>query len=112
MAETDSPSREAELARKLNEEIAGAVARRRFWTGLLAACLVAVGVLLAAFGLHVFAFAAWGTAVAFGILCFDAHGHLGEVRGRSSRSLTPRLSTFFVKRKPGPQTQDAPQRPT
>ena len=112
MAEAKNPSREEELARKLNQEIARAVGRRRFWSGLLAACLVGIGVLLAAFGLHVFAFAACGIALAFGILCFDAHGHLGEVRSRSPRSLAPRLSEFFAKRKPSSQPQDAPQRPT
>lgn len=112
MGETEKPSREAELARKLNEEIAAAVARRRLWTGLLAGCLVGVGVLLAGLAQYAFAFAACGLALAFAILCFDAHGHLEEVRSRSPRTLLPRLSEFFAKRKPGAQAQDAPQRPT
>jgi len=111
MVETENPSREEALARELNEEIARNVARRRLWSGLSAACLMATGVLLSGFTLYAFAFAACGIAVAFGILCLDAHGHLEEVRSRSSRSLAPRLSEVFGKRPARSQAEDTSQRP-
>ena len=111
MVEKENPSHEEGLARELNEEIARGVARRRLWSGLLAACLIAIGVLLTGFALYAFAFAACGVAVAFGILCLDAHGHVQEVRSRSSRSLAPRLSEVFGKGPARSQAQDAPQRP-
>ena len=112
MSEEQKPGRQQELARQLNEEIARDVAHRRLWSGLLTVCLVAVGVLLFTFRLYVFAFAAGGLALVFGILCWDAHGHLHEVRSRPARSLAPRLSELFGKRKTTSQTQDVPQAPT
>ena len=84
-------------ARQFDQRLAKGASRSRNWCIVLALGCVALGMLLIATALYVFAFGSILTAMTFGALAFVAHTRLQETKQNPLRSLVPQVSKVFRK---------------
>ena len=87
---------DADLAKEQSVQVIADAVRMRTHRAIIAILLLLVGLGSFAGGQNFLAFIALGGALAFGILFFDAVGHLREVRDRPYNSLAPRVPQVIL----------------